>query len=59
MNLTYDMDYDNGQGSISFGIQNLFDDDPSQVFNGFLGTSDAATYDYIGQYFYLSYRHSM
>jgi len=59
VNLTYDMDFDNGQGSISFGIQNLFDDDPSQVFNGFLGTSDAATYDYIGQYFYLSYRHSM
>lgn len=59
VNLNYNLDYNNGQGSISFGIQNLFDDDPSQVFNGFLGTSDAATYDYIGQYIYLSYRHSM
>jgi len=59
LNLTYDLDFNSGQGSVAFGVQNLFDEDPSQVFNGFLGTSDAATYDYIGRYFYLSYRHTM
>ena len=58
--VSYDLDYDRGgQGTVTFGIQNLLDEDPSQVFNGFLATSDSSTYDFLGRYFYLSYRHTM
>jgi len=58
--VSYNLDYgDFGQGSISFGVQNLLDEDPAQIFEGFLATSDADTYDFLGRYFYLSYRHRL
>ena len=58
--VSYDLDFDNaGQGSISLGVQNLFDEDPAKIFNGFLATSDESAYDFLGRYFYLSYRHTL
>jgi outer membrane receptor protein involved in Fe transport len=35
------------------GVNNLFDVAPAVVANGFLASSDAATYDYMGRYFYV------
>jgi len=56
----YDLNWnDYGSGQITFGIQNVFDEDPAQVFNGFLATSDETAYDFLGRYFYLSYRHTL
>ncbi len=58
--LSYDYDYDTaGQARITFGVQNLFDEDPAQIFNGFLATSDSDNYDFLGRYFYLSYNHTL
>ncbi|MEO1244197.1 MAG: TonB-dependent receptor [Pseudomonadota bacterium] len=44
---------------LTLGIQNLFDEEPSVIFNGFLATSDSNTYDFLGRFMYLSYRHSL
>jgi len=60
LQLGYDLDLGGaGEGSITFGIQNLLDEEPPLVYNGFTAASDNATYDYIGRYFYLSYRHTL
>ena len=60
LQVSYDLDWnDMGAGTISFGIQNLTDEDPAVIFNGFLATSDSDTYDFLGRYYYLSYRHTL
>ncbi len=60
LQVSYDLDYnDYGAGSVTFGIQNVFDEDPAKIFNGFLATSDETAYDFLGRYFYLSYRHTL
>ena len=48
-----------GAGSTVFtvGLNNVFDTPPSVIFNGFLGTSDASTYDYLGRYLYVRLSH--
>jgi len=57
---SYDFNYNNmGQGQVTLGVQNIADEDPAQIFNGFLATSDSSSYDFLGRYFYLSYRHAM
>ncbi|MFQ6007127.1 MAG: TonB-dependent receptor domain-containing protein, partial [Woeseia sp.] len=58
--VSYDFNYDRmGQGQVTFGVQNLLDEDPAKIFNGFLATSDSSTYDFLGRYFYLSYSHTL
>ncbi len=42
-----------GKTELSLGINNLLDTKPPVIFNGFLGTSDASSYDYMGRYVYL------
>jgi outer membrane receptor protein involved in Fe transport len=42
-----------GQTNISAGVNNILDQDPPRVWNGFLADSDSNTYDYMGRYFYL------
>lgn len=42
---------------ITVGINNVFDTPPAVIFNGFLGTSDASTYDYLGRYLYVRLSH--
>jgi iron complex outermembrane recepter protein len=41
-----------GQTLITIGVNNVFDRDPSLIYVGFAGDSDAATYDYLGRFFY-------
>lgn len=41
-----------GQSTFSVGVNNVADTAPSVIFNGFLATSDAATYDFLGRFFY-------
>ena len=46
-----------GSSVITVGINNVFDQAPSVIFNGFLGTSDASTYDFLGRYLYVRLSH--
>ncbi len=46
-----------GGSVITVGLNNVFDQTPSVIFNGFLGTSDASTYDYLGRYLYVRLSH--
>ena len=46
-----------GSSVITIGINNVFDQAPSVIFNGFLGTSDASTYDFLGRYMYVRFSH--
>jgi len=41
-----------GQTLVTLGVNNVFDRDPSLIYIGFAGDSDAATYDYLGRFFY-------
>lgn len=42
-----------GKTTLSIGVNNVLDQDPPFLANGFLADSDASTYDYLGRYFYL------
>ncbi len=46
-----------GSSVITIGINNVFDAAPAVIFNGFLGTSDASTYDFLGRYLYIRLSH--
>ena len=52
-NVSYDMDLKTGSAGAQLGVNNLFNTKPPLVANGFLASSDASTYDYMGRYFYL------
>ena len=41
-----------GASTLTLGVNNVTDQDPPVIYNGFLATSDASTYDYLGRYFY-------
>jgi outer membrane receptor protein involved in Fe transport len=41
-----------GQTLLTVGVNNVLDQDPSLIYIGFAGDSDAATYDYMGRFFY-------
>ncbi|HTE52875.1 MAG TPA: TonB-dependent receptor [Kofleriaceae bacterium] len=41
-----------GQSTLTVGVNNVTNQNPPIIYNGFLATSDAATYDYLGRYFY-------
>lgn len=42
---------------LTVGVNNVFDTPPAVIFNGFLGTSDASTYDFLGRYLYVRLSH--
>jgi len=42
-----------GRTVIGGGVNNVLDQDPSDVYNGFAATSDSGTYDFIGRFLYL------
>ena len=46
-----------GASVLTVGINNVFNKPPAVIFNGFLGTSDASTYDFMGRYLYLRLSH--
>jgi outer membrane receptor protein involved in Fe transport len=41
-----------GRTSLTVGVNNVLNRDPSLIYVGFAGDSDAATYDYMGRFFY-------
>lgn len=51
--LGYTLRSELGQTQLAIGVNNAFDQAPSAVYNGFVGNSDAATYDYMGRFLYL------
>ncbi|WP_224247805.1 TonB-dependent receptor domain-containing protein [Hyalangium gracile] len=53
VNAGYDFETKVGTIGAQAGVNNLFDAQPARVVNGFLASSDASTYDYMGRYFYL------
>jgi outer membrane receptor protein involved in Fe transport len=57
-NVGYNLESSYGSTSLQVGVNNLLDRAPARVFNGFLADSDAATYDYMGRYFYLRATHN-
>lgn len=42
---------------LTLGMNNVFNQPPSVIFNGLLGTSDFTAYDYMGRYLYLRLSH--
>jgi iron complex outermembrane recepter protein len=52
---SYEMKSPAGVSRLTFGVNNVFDTDPAIIFNGFLATSDAATYDFLGRFFYVRF----
>jgi iron complex outermembrane receptor protein len=44
--------------TITLGVNNLLDTTPALIYSGFLAQSDAATYDYLGRYFFVRAAHS-
>jgi outer membrane receptor protein involved in Fe transport len=47
-----------GNTGVAVGVNNVFNTDPAVVYNGFLASSDAATYDYMGRYYYARLTHN-
>lgn len=41
-----------GDSKLTIGVNNALNTKPAVVFNGFQATSDAATYDFLGRFFY-------
>jgi outer membrane receptor protein involved in Fe transport len=49
---SYTLESPIGNSRLSLGVNNVIDAKPAVIYNGFLGTSDASTYDFLGRYFY-------
>ena len=47
------LDTDLGESVVTVGINNLLDQPPAVIYNGFLATSDSNTYDFLGRYLYV------
>jgi len=56
---SYELGSGFGNSVVTLGINNILDQAPAVIFNGFLGTSDASTYDFLGRYMYLRLTHSL
>jgi outer membrane receptor protein involved in Fe transport len=48
-----------GHSVLTIGINNALNQAPAVIYNGFLGTSDANTYDFLGRYLYLRLSHAL
>jgi iron complex outermembrane recepter protein len=49
---TYTVKSAAGKTTVAAGVNNLTDQKPSLIYDGFAGDSDASTYDFMGRYFY-------
>jgi outer membrane receptor protein involved in Fe transport len=47
-----------GDSTVALGVNNVTDQDPALIYQGFLADSDGSTYDYMGRYFYLRFSQS-
>ena len=54
---TYRLGNRMGASVLTVGINNIFNQRPAVIFNGFLGTSDSSTYDFMGRYLYVRLSH--
>jgi outer membrane receptor protein involved in Fe transport len=52
---SYELSSAAGNSTLTLGVNNVLDQDPPWVYNSFLNTSDEATYDFMGRYFYLRF----
>ncbi|MEO7733852.1 MAG: TonB-dependent receptor, partial [Kofleriaceae bacterium] len=52
LHATYALKTAAGTTSLTAGVNNVLDRDPPLIYIGFQGDSDAATYDYMGRFFY-------
>ncbi len=50
--VTYSAKSEMGMTRLTLGMNNVLNQDPAEIFNGFLATSDASTYDFLGRYMY-------
>ncbi len=48
-----------GFSTLQAGINNFLDQEPPTIYAGLLANSDAANYDYLGRFFYVSLRHQL
>ena len=55
----YGLPWDFGYTTLSAGINNVLDQNPPRIYNGFTAASDNANYDYLGRYFYVRLVHSL
>ena len=55
---SYELGTTFGYSTLTIGINNLLDQPPAVIYNGFLGTSDASTYDFLGRYLYVRLSHA-
>ena len=53
MHGSYQLETTFGHSVLTIGINNILNQAPAVIYNGFLGTSDANTYDFLGRYLYL------
>jgi iron complex outermembrane receptor protein len=50
---SYDVTSPIGKTTLTVGVNNVLDQDPSVIYDGFWGDSDATGYDFLGRFFYL------
>ena len=56
---SYELGSGFGNSVVTLGINNILDQAQAVIFNGFLGRSEARTYDFLGRYMYLRLSHSV
>jgi outer membrane receptor protein involved in Fe transport len=44
-----------GRSMLTVGVNNFTDANPAVIYNGFLATSDASTYDFLGRFIYMRF----
>ncbi len=49
---SYTLESNIGTSRLTLGVNNVLNQAPAVVYNGFLANSDASTYDFLGRYFY-------
>jgi iron complex outermembrane recepter protein len=56
--LSYALKSGFGRTSVAVGINNVFDEEPSAIYNGFTAASDPTAYDFVGRFMYIRLGHN-
>ncbi|HKX98716.1 MAG TPA: TonB-dependent receptor [Steroidobacteraceae bacterium] len=54
---SYQLKSSMGESVFRAGVNNISDESPPTIYDGFLADSDASEYDYVGRFFYLGLTH--